>query len=114
MPSPTQILWRDSRSACVVSTEASSAWAIQSPPSFAGAAAAPPAPAAPALAGARLAIKSLGARVVKQRADAGDREAQFSLGCYLVAQAAEGDGGLLGAAGRSPKALAAERSDPRS
>jgi TPR repeat protein len=39
---------------------------------------------------------------VKQRADAGDREAQYSLAYVLVA-AAGGDGMPLGAGGRSPQ-----------
>jgi hypothetical protein len=50
-------------------------------------------------------LQSLGAEIVKQKADAGDREAQFSQGCRLVAEARADDARLSGAAGRSPRAL---------
>ena len=42
--------------------------------------------------------------IVRQRAAAGDREAQFSLGYYLMLVADGGAGRPLGVAGRSPKA----------
>jgi TPR repeat protein len=45
---------------------------------------------------------ALGPQMVKQRADAGDREAQYSLEYVLVAEAG-GVGELLGAGGRSPQ-----------
>ena len=48
-------------------------------------------------------VRSLGDETVRQRAGAGDREAQFSLGSQLVREA-DGDGALLGAGGRSPMA----------
>jgi len=48
-------------------------------------------------------VDALGAEVVKQRAAKGEGEAQFSQGCMLVFEA-DGDAGLLGAGGRSPKA----------
>ena len=40
---------------------------------------------------------------MKQRADEGDRDAQYSQGCELMG-AAGGYTGVMGAAGRSPKA----------
>jgi len=46
-------------------------------------------------------LESLGAEVVKQRADAGDKAAQYSQGCLLLAAAGE-EG--AGAAGRSLQA----------
>ena len=50
------------------------------------------------------AFYALGAEAVKQKADEGDRAAQYTLGCRLVYAVAGADGaGLLGAAGRSPK-----------
>jgi len=49
--------------------------------------------------------EALGVEVVRQRAAAGDREAQFSLGCQLVSEADGGAAGTsLGAGGRSLKA----------
>ena len=48
-------------------------------------------------------IRALGARIVKQRAGEGDREARFSQGCSLLAEAS-GSGAELGAVDRSPKA----------
>ena len=48
-------------------------------------------------------LDALGAEVVKQKADAGDREAQWSLGCLLMAEASP-TLSLSGAAGRSPQA----------
>jgi len=50
-------------------------------------------------------FRALGDDVVKQKADAGDRESQFSLG-YRLLNAADSAAGatLLGAGGRSPKA----------
>jgi hypothetical protein len=48
-------------------------------------------------------FRAVGDDVVKQRAGAGDREAQFSLGYRLVAET-EVAGTLMGAAGRSPQA----------
>ena len=48
-------------------------------------------------------FEALGDENVIQRARAGDREAQWSLGFRLVEEA-DGDGGLLGASGRSPTA----------
>jgi hypothetical protein len=47
-------------------------------------------------------IQALGAEV-KKRAAQGDAEAQYSHGCLLVS-AADGDGGFMGAGGRSPLA----------
>ena len=47
-------------------------------------------------------VRERGSEVVKRLADAGDREAQYSLG-YLIMKKAEGVG-TLGAAGRSPQA----------
>ena len=46
---------------------------------------------------------ALGFEVVKQRADKGEGEAQFSLGCSLVYVADDG-AGFMGASGRSPMA----------
>ena len=51
-------------------------------------------------------VRALGAELVKQRAGAGDREAQFSLGYGLVTAADGAAGTKLGAGGRSPKAEA--------
>jgi len=49
-------------------------------------------------------FRALGAEVVRQKADAGDREAQYSQGYRLINEVASADGaGLSGAAGRSPK-----------
>jgi hypothetical protein len=48
-------------------------------------------------------FEALGAAVVKQRAAAGEGEAQFSQG-WLLVFAADGFAGLLGVGGRSPKA----------
>ena len=48
-----------------------------------------------------LLFRALGAELVKQRAGEGDREAQWSLGCELMREAGTG---VMGAAGRSPKA----------
>ena len=48
-------------------------------------------------------LDALGAAILIRRARAGDREAQFSQGCMLVADAGVA-GTYLGAAGRSPKA----------
>ena len=53
----------------------------------------------------RVLVRSLGPRVVQQRAIAGNREAQYSLGRVLVAGAGAGDAGGSGAAGRPPKGL---------
>jgi hypothetical protein len=49
---------------------------------------------------------ALGVEILKQRADAGDREAQWSLGFWLVADSdvAAGVMTTVGASGRSPKA----------
>jgi hypothetical protein len=48
-------------------------------------------------------FQALGTAIVKQRAAAGDGEAQYSLGFRLVAEADGGPyGALLGANGRSP------------
>ena len=47
---------------------------------------------------------AIGAHVVKQRAGAGDREAQFSLGYRFVSEADWVAGRKLGTSGRSPKA----------
>jgi len=47
-------------------------------------------------------VRALGAEMVKLRARAGDREAQFSLGYRLVNDAESGDGTPLGTT-RSPK-----------
>ena len=44
---------------------------------------------------------SLGGEILKQRAGAGDRDAQYSLGAWLTNEAGAGE---LDAAGRSPKA----------
>jgi hypothetical protein len=49
-------------------------------------------------------IRALGADVVKHRAGAGDRGAQYSQGYKLVREADGGAGPRLGAGGRSPKA----------
>jgi hypothetical protein len=49
--------------------------------------------------------ESLGREILKQKADAGDRAAQFSQGWILVAESDEDVAGLSGAAGRSPRAL---------
>jgi len=46
-------------------------------------------------------FRALGAEVVKQKADAGDRAAQYSLGCNLLNEAEGVAGAGLGAAGRS-------------
>jgi len=48
-------------------------------------------------------FRAHGDEIVNQRAGAGDREAQFSLGYRLVAET-EVVGTLIGSAGRSPKA----------
>ena len=48
-------------------------------------------------------LRAQGPEVLGQRAAAGDREAQFSLG-YLLVRQADGAAGTLGAGGRSPKA----------
>jgi TPR repeat protein len=47
--------------------------------------------------------RALGPQMVKQRADAGDREAQYSLGYHLVSAAGRIQGESLGAGGKSPK-----------
>jgi hypothetical protein len=47
--------------------------------------------------------RALGAEVVKQMAAEGDGEAQYSQGC-LLASAAGGNVGMMGAGGRSPMA----------
>jgi TPR repeat protein len=47
-------------------------------------------------------LRALDPQIVKQRAAAGDRDAQYSLGCVLVGEAG-GVGVSLGAGGRSPK-----------
>ena len=47
--------------------------------------------------------RALGAEILKQRASAGDREAQWSLG-YSLLREVEAAGTPLGTAGRSPKA----------
>ena len=49
-------------------------------------------------------VRAVGAEIVRQRARAGDREAQFSQGYKLVSDADEGVGTMLGEGGRSPKA----------
>ena len=49
-------------------------------------------------------VRAFGAKTLKQKADAGDREAQFSLGYWLMCEGGGGEGTLLGASGRSPKA----------
>ena len=46
---------------------------------------------------------AFGRPMVKQRADAGDREAQYSLGYHLVSAAGRIQGESLGAGGKSPK-----------
>ena len=51
----------------------------------------------------RVLVRALGAEIVRQRAGAGDREAQWSQGYKLVREAGV-PGTPLGAAGRSPKA----------
>ena len=52
-----------------------------------------------------LLLDALGDEIVKQRAGASDREAQWSLGFQLVREADRAAGATnLGAAGRSPKA----------
>jgi hypothetical protein len=48
-------------------------------------------------------FEALGAEVVKQRADTGEGEAQFSQGCLLVSEA-DGHVGSRGEIGRSPMA----------
>jgi len=48
-------------------------------------------------------FQSLGGAVVKRRADAGDREAQFTHGIMLMSEANGGEG-HLGAPATSPKA----------
>ena len=48
-------------------------------------------------------LETLGIDVLKRRAEAGDREAQFSQGCLLMNEAGV-PGTPLGAGGRSPKA----------
>jgi len=48
-------------------------------------------------------FRTLGAEVVRQRAAIGEGEAQFTEGCRLVS-AADGNGSLKGASGRSPMA----------
>jgi len=50
-------------------------------------------------------VKSLGARVVNERAAAGDGEAQYSRGCLIRAEAGRETQSLSGAAGRKPLAL---------
>jgi len=47
-------------------------------------------------------LEALGDEIVKQRARAGDRGAQYSQGYNLVSEA-DGAGTSLGAAGRTPK-----------
>jgi len=47
---------------------------------------------------------ALGVENLRQRAVEGDREAQFSLGCWLVCEADGAAGTPLGTASRSPKA----------
>jgi hypothetical protein len=54
-------------------------------------------------ADAGVSFDALGDDVVMRMARQGDREAQWSLGFRLVEEA-DGDGGLLGAGGRSPVA----------
>jgi len=50
-------------------------------------------------------FRALGADVVKQTADAGDRAAQYSQGCGLMSEVTGSDGaGLSGPEGRSPQA----------
>jgi len=49
-------------------------------------------------------FRALGADVIKHRACAGDREAQWSWGFWLVREADGGAGTKLGEGGRSPKA----------
>jgi hypothetical protein len=50
-------------------------------------------------------VRALGVEVVRQRSNAGDREAQWSLGYSLMCEAAgPGMGTPLGAASESPKA----------
>ena len=52
-----------------------------------------------------LLLDALGDEIVKQRAGAGDREAQFSLGYQLVNDADSAAGAtIMGAGGRSPSA----------
>jgi hypothetical protein len=48
--------------------------------------------------------QSLGAEMLKQKAVAGDREAQFSQGCVLLTEASTDDAGFSDVVGRSPKA----------
>jgi hypothetical protein len=48
-------------------------------------------------------FRAIGSETLKQRASAGDREAQFSLG-FMLMRAADGNSGPLGVSGRSPKA----------
>jgi TPR repeat protein len=45
---------------------------------------------------------ALGPQMVQRKADAGDRDAQYSLG-YVLVQAAGGEGEPVAAAGRSPE-----------
>jgi len=49
-------------------------------------------------------IRALGDEIVKQRAVAGDRAAQFSWGTVIVSAADGGAGAPLGSSGRSPQA----------
>jgi len=49
-------------------------------------------------------FQALGDEIVKQRAGAGDREAQWSQGCRLVREADGGAGTKMGEGGRSPTA----------
>ena len=49
-------------------------------------------------------FRALGAEIVKQKADEGDRAAQYTHGCRLIREVAGADGASLsGAAGRSPQ-----------
>ena len=48
--------------------------------------------------------RALGSKILMQKAAAGDREAQFSLGSLFMTEALAEDAGLSGAAGKSPKA----------
>jgi len=50
-------------------------------------------------------LRALGVEIVKQKADDGDREAQYSLGFRFASEVGEG-AGELGMANRSPKAEA--------
>ena len=62
-------------------------------------------------------LESLGDEILKQKADAGDKAAQFSQGCLLVYGAGADDAGLPGATGGPPSAqvgwhFAASRRSP--